>query len=78
VASAEPTEKQGITAIRTHEEKVKPEFGDDEMVCYCFGHTRKAIEQDFISNGQSLIMAQIASAKKAGGCDCAVKNPKGR
>jgi hypothetical protein len=56
----------------------KNEFQLNETVCYCFGYTRKDIEQDFIKNGQSLIMAKIASEKKRGGCDCANKNPKGR
>jgi len=55
-----------------------PEFGMDDMVCFCFGYTREAIEQDLATNGQSLIMARIAGAKKAGGCGCAVKNPRGR
>ncbi len=50
----------------------------NDLVCYCFGYTRDMIEQDFIENGRSLIMEKIAAEKKAGGCDCATKNPKGR
>lgn len=56
----------------------RPWFQPDELVCYCFGHTREAIEQDFLRNGRSLILEKIAAEKKAGGCDCANKNPKGR
>jgi copper chaperone CopZ len=53
-------------------------FGPEELVCYCFGFTRANIEQDFLRNGRSLILEKIAAEKKAGGCDCAHKNPKGR
>lgn len=53
-------------------------FSPDELVCYCFGFTRAAIEQDYFQNGRSLILEKIAAEKKAGGCDCAHKNPKGR
>lgn len=56
----------------------KIEFRPNDLVCYCFGYTRNDIEQDFIRNGQSLIMGRITSEKKHGGCDCANKNPKGR
>jgi cation transport ATPase len=54
------------------------EFNLDDLVCYCFTHTRKDIEQDYQKNGRSTIMAKIASEKKAGGCDCANTNPNGR
>lgn len=50
----------------------------DDLVCYCFGYTVGDIEQDLIRNGQSLILEKIAAEKRAGGCDCANKNPKGR
>ena len=48
------------------------------LICYCFEYTTHDIEQDFIKNGQSLIMAKIAAEKKANGCDCKNKNPKGK
>jgi hypothetical protein len=57
---------------------VKNEFQSDDLVCYCFKFTRNDIEQDYIKNGQSSIIAKISSEKKSGGCDCANKNPKGR
>jgi copper chaperone CopZ len=50
----------------------------DDLICYCFGYTVNDIEQDFIKNGRSLIIEKIAAEKKAGACDCANKNPKGR
>ena len=53
-------------------------FRPDELVCYCFGYTREVIEKDFIQHHRSLILEKIAAEKKAGGCDCANRNPKGR
>jgi hypothetical protein len=49
-----------------------------KLVCYCFEYTAKDIRQDFIRNGRSLIMKKIQAAKQIGGCQCSVKNPKGR
>ena len=54
------------------------DYKADGLICYCFEHTKDDIEQDFIKNGRSLIIESIAAEKKAGGCDCANKNPKGR
>jgi len=55
------------------------EFTDDDLVCHCFGHTKKDIEKDYLDNNcRSTIVERIASEKKAGKCDCAQKNPKGR
>jgi hypothetical protein len=54
------------------------EYKDDDLVCYCFGYTRSAIEKDYLDNGRSGIYEKIASEKKVGGCNCAKKNPKGR
>ena len=50
----------------------------DNLICYCFEYTKNDIEQDFTKNGRSLIMEEITAEKKAGRCDCATKNPKGR
>ena len=57
---------------------VKNEFQSYGLVCYCFKFTRDDIEQDYMKNGQSMIIANISAQKKSGGCDCANKNPKGR
>ena len=51
---------------------------ENALICYCFGYTRNEIEQDFVNNGQSLIMEKIAAEKKIGGCDCGIKNPNGK
>jgi hypothetical protein len=54
------------------------EFKGDDLVCYCFEYTKKDIENDFKDNGRSLIYEKIASEKKAGGCNCGSRNPKGK
>jgi len=35
------------------------------------------MKNDFIENGRSLIYEKIVFEKKAGGCNCASKNPSG-
>ena len=50
----------------------------NELICYCFGYSVNDIEADAIANGRSLILERIASEKRAGGRNCADKNPKGR
>lgn len=50
----------------------------DDLVCYCFGYTESDIEEDVRLNGNSTILEKILSEKKAGACQCSVKNPKGR
>jgi len=54
------------------------EFKDDDLVCYCFKYTKRDIENDYIDNGRSLIYEKVAFEKKAGECNCAKENPKGR
>ncbi|KUJ95183.1 MAG: hypothetical protein PWR24_220 [Desulfonauticus sp.] len=50
----------------------------EELICYCFGYSRKDIEKDFKKHGKSLILERIKAEKAKGNCDCAQKNPKGR
>jgi len=54
------------------------EFKDDDLVCYCYKYTKREIETDYIDNGHSLIYEKIVSEKKAGECNCAKENPKGK
>lgn len=49
-----------------------------ETIRYCFGYSAEDIRKDFFKNGRSTIMERIRNEKKAGACDCATKNPKGR
>ena len=52
-------------------------FNDEDLVCYCFEYTKKDIENDFNEKGRSLIYDKIVFEKRAGGCNCASKNPSG-
>ncbi len=52
-------------------------FEDNDIVCHCFGYSKKDIIEDFIKNDSSIISVRIAKEKKANGCDCKAKNPKG-
>lgn len=49
-----------------------------ELVCYCFGYSRQDIMEDAGSYGRSLIMERIMAASRAGICNCAASNPRGR
>ena len=49
-----------------------------DIVCYCFNYTEKDIERDLRQNGKSTIMEKILAEKRLDGCQCAIKNPKGR
>ncbi|MHB8202324.1 MAG: bacterioferritin-associated ferredoxin [Desulfomonilaceae bacterium] len=50
----------------------------NQLICYCFGYTRNNLEQDFMTNGKSLIMEKIMAEKKIGECHCATNNPSGK
>ena len=65
-----------MAALRTQSSSIGEKM--DELICYCFGYTASDIEEDVTKNGKSTIMDKILSEKKAGGCHCAEKNPKGR
>ena len=53
-------------------------FQDEDLVCYCFGYTKKDIEKDFEDHGFSKILEKIKTEKKNNGCNCDVKNPQGK
>jgi hypothetical protein len=55
----------------------RKKFNDEDLVCHCFKYTRRDIENDFKKNGRSLIYEKIVFENKAGGCNCAAKNPSG-
>ncbi len=54
------------------------EFQDNDLVCYCFEYTKKNIIEDYQINGYSKIFEKIKAEKKKKGCNCEVKNPKGK
>lgn len=49
----------------------------DVLVCYCFQHTRGAIQADARENGRSEIAERITAGVQAGQCACEVRNPQG-
>lgn len=49
-----------------------------QMVCYCFEHTKDAIQADFQAYGESRIEAAIRAEVNSGSCSCESKNPKGK
>jgi hypothetical protein len=49
-----------------------------DLICYCFGYSASDIERDVLAHGKSTIMDKIMTEKKAGVCQCAARNPKGR
>jgi hypothetical protein len=67
-----------FSAFQIIEDRENSAIQPNDLVCYCFGFTRADIEKDFLSNGRSLILEKIAAEKKAGTCDCANRNPRGR
>jgi hypothetical protein len=75
VASFGNHKKEGILGPISER---KSEYQSVDLVCFCFEYTRKDIERDYIENKNSTILAKIAAEKKAGSCNCATKNPKGR
>ena len=53
-------------------------FDDSDTVCFCFGYTKLAIEQDCRDHeGRSTILERIIREKQKGGCHCTLTNPKG-
>jgi len=47
-------------------------------VCYCFGFTRKDIENEIAETGRSTVADRIKTEVNAGNCACEVKNPSGK
>ncbi|MBI3127686.1 MAG: (2Fe-2S)-binding protein [Candidatus Tectomicrobia bacterium] len=53
------------------------EDASDIPVCYCFGHTARAIMDDAALHSPPRIPAAIWEKVKEGQCQCDVKNPQG-
>jgi len=54
------------------------ETADPIPVCYCFGFTRKDIEDEIAETGRSTVAERISAEVRAGNCACEVKNPSGK
>lgn len=47
-------------------------------VCYCFGVTRRDIEDEVQRTGKTTVAERIKAEVKAGNCACEVKNPSSK
>jgi Zinc binding domain/BFD-like [2Fe-2S] binding domain len=54
------------------------ETEDPIPVCYCFGFTRKDIENEIAETGRSTVADRIKTEVNAGNCACEVRNPSGK
>lgn len=50
---------------------------DPRPICYCFGWTRKQIEDEIARTGKSRAVEDITTKIKTLGCDCQRNNPSG-
>jgi hypothetical protein len=54
------------------------EESDPIPVCYCFGFTRKDIEDEIAETSRSTVADRISAEVTAARCACEVKNPSGK
>lgn len=54
------------------------ETEDPIPVCYCFGFSRKDIQDEIADTGRTTVADRITAEVKAGNCACEVKNPSGK
>lgn len=54
------------------------ETQDPIPVCYCFGITKRMIDEEIGRTGRSTASTHIRSEVKAGNCRCEIENPSGR
>ena len=64
--------------LKWYEEKSIRTNNMSKQICFCFGYSESDLDEDVREHGKSLIMDKIMAEKKAGGCQCETKNPKGR
>ncbi len=50
----------------------------EKLICYCFNYTESNVEADILKNKKSTIEERIKAEKKAGACECTIKNPTGK
>ena len=51
---------------------------DPIPICYCFGFSKKDIEEEIRSTGKSTVAERITEEVEADRCACEVKNPSGK
>ncbi len=71
--------EHGLT-LRTNEVRVVPGFklGAEDLVCYCFLHSREAITTEAEILGESPTLESIRASVKKKECACEVRNPAGK
>jgi hypothetical protein len=52
--------------------------GADRTVCFCFGHTERAVADEVARTGRSAIAEAVRDACREGRGDCERENPLGR
>jgi hypothetical protein len=52
--------------------------GADRTVCFCFGHTERAVADEVSRTGRSTIRDTVREACRQGRADCERLNPQGR
>jgi Zinc binding domain len=72
--SQAPIFRRGDLLIRVRAK----EESDPIPFCYCFGFTRKDIEDEIAETGRSTVADRISAEVTAGRCACEVKNPSGK
>ena len=68
----EKINKEGLT-VSVGQKETCPK----RLLCYCFNHSAKDLEEDFIKNNESTIFNEIKDQCKAGKDKCEENNPQG-
>jgi copper chaperone CopZ len=72
---------RGVETVTLSEVRARPFHKSEDparLVCFCFGHSARAVVEDVRTHGTSTIRAAIKRACKAGRDDCEHTNPQGR
>ena len=71
------SEGQGFTTDQIKVPVFQKYEGENVPVCYCFGWTRKRIQQEITQTRHSSVEDSIRKQVKARRCGCEVNNPQG-
>ena len=70
------------TLLGPSDVRVIPSFkgspSQNDLVCYCFLHSRQDIEDELKASGDTTIFDRITAEVKAENCACEVRNPSGQ
>lgn len=53
-------------------------MGQEELVCFCFNHTKAELENAIQENRENDIIEDIKAKIKDPGCSCKTMNPSGK